>query len=294
MRRQSLDKLILGHNQFFGISHLSSEKAIIRKQYFSEIENIINLIKYSLDKGIKGLMLSTHPRAADIAAAIKQDKSLSKNLNLYILLPYMAKYVKTANEIGMVRMMTDIFKKTSLSEKISLGLKAGKSVIKKEKLSQLEALIDIEMLPFKGLNIKAIFLHNALTDLIFSLKINKIINFFKGYVEAKYKTRAGFCTLSAGMVLKYFEINKSERPLIMAPFNSLGYQMNPSKKLSERLLTQVPCEMIAMSVLAAGQLKPDQVKNYLRQVPKIKSVVFGASTKQHIDEIQKYIKKAIY
>lgn len=39
-----------------------------------------------------------------------------------------------------------------------------------------------------------------------------------------------------------------------------------------------------MQVLAAGALKPREAIEYLAQFPKIESVLFGASSKGHIQE----------
>ncbi len=46
---------------------------------------------------------------------------------------------------------------------------------------------------------------------------------------------------------------------------------------------------IAMQVLAAGALRPKEAIEYLSKFPKIESVLFGASSKEHIKETKNLI-----
>jgi len=46
-----------------------------------------------------------------------------------------------------------------------------------------------------------------------------------------------------------------------------------------------------MQVLAAGALKPKEAIEYLGKFPKIESVLFGASSKNHIQETKDLIEK---
>ena len=290
MKDDLLDRIILGHNQFFGINHMSSEKGIVREKYFNDISNIIDLIKYAHCEGAGGLMLSTHERAREIAKALRKDAELANNLNLYILLPYMAKYVRKANERGLVNMMFETLESAGWSERLRIGLKGGIGVLKQDPFSIIKAMIDIELLPFKGLNIKAVFLHNSLTDLACGLGLSEVIKFFNEYILKKHNTSPAFCTLSSGLAMKYFHEIGMEDPIVMAPFNPAGFQMSPSKETCEEVLHKVPAKVIAMSVLAAGYVRPQEAYAYLATLPEIKSVIVGASSKRHIDEIFELLK----
>jgi len=75
-----------------------------------------------------------------------------------------------------------------------------------------------------------------------------------------------------------------KKPLIMASFNSAGFQMNPSREECERCLREYDVDVLAMSTLAAGYLKPKEAYEYLFSLPNIKSVVVGVSTKEHARE----------
>ena len=285
-----LDRIILGHNQFFGVSHMSSERGAERKQFFSNIDNVIDIIRFAHSQGATGLMLSTHPRAKEIAEALLKEPTLANNLQIYLLLPYMAKYVTMANEKGMINAVFDTLKQANWSERTSISIRGGIGVFTRNYHKILGSLIDIELLPFKGLNIKAVFLHNSLTDLAIGLNLLAIIKFFNEYILEKHRITPAFCTLSSGLVMQYLNENNIENPVIMAPFNPAGFQMSPSKEICEKVLHEVPANVIAMSALAAGYVKPADASVYLATLPQIKSVVVGASSRKHIIETFKLFK----
>lgn len=284
MKEINLDKIILGHNQFFGINHMSQERGAERDSHFSYIDNVTNIIKYAYSKGAGGLMLSTHPRSKLIINAILKDRELKENLSIYILLPYMAKYVRMANEKGIVNMIGDTLGQASWKEKLNIISKGSMGVLKKDLASMFKALINVELLSFKGLNVKAIFLHNALTDLIVGLNLSEIAKIFIDYVNQKYNVLPAFCTLNSPLVMNFLLRNGVINPVLMAPFNPIGFQMNPSRETAEKCLHEIPSRMVAMSTLAAGCVKPIDAAAYLSSLNEIKSVVVGASNRKHIDE----------
>ena len=179
----NLDSIILGHNQFFGINHMSTEKGIEKEKLFSDIDNVMSVIRQAHGLGIHGLSLNTHYRGKLIAEEIKKDSILSKDLNIYILLPYMAKYVTMANEKGIISMVNDTLRSGSIFDLTKIGLSSSISLLNKNYLKMIGALIDIELLPYKDLNIKSILLHNALTDLVVGLNFPDIIKFFLDHHE---------------------------------------------------------------------------------------------------------------
>jgi len=285
----NLDKIILGHNQFFGTNHMSSERGAEKANYFSDINNVMKIIKIAYDNGATGLMLSTHENSKQIAKMIEKDKFLKDNLNIHILLPYMAKYVRKSNERGLVNMIADIFKDANWGERFSFMKSGGLSLFSNDLSSMIKTLIDIELLPYKNLNITSIFLHNALTDLISGLKMQIMVDLFVNHVSERYKISPGFCTLNSAELMVFLDEIGYDHPLLMAPFNAAGFQMNPSKNKAEEILKKIPSNMVAMSTLAAGFLKPKIAFEYISSLPEIKSVVVGASSKKHIEQTFNYI-----
>lgn len=279
-----IDPIILGHNQFIGVDHLSQDKARDRVERFSDIRKIHDMIKFSHDIGVTGIMLSTHPKVKAIIKAISEDQELSKNLNIYPLVPYAQGYVTKANEKGIIAMVMDALETANTKTKFKMILKGGISVVRQDIMSVLSTLIDVELLPFKDLNVKAVFLHNILTDMALSLRAKDLFEFFIDYIDSHYKAIPAFATMNFVKLTRTFEEWGIEQPLIMASFNKVGFQMNPSREECEQRLQKGGVNVLAMSTLAAGYLKPREAYEYLFSLPNINSVVVGASTPAHLEE----------
>lgn len=289
----NIDPIILGHNQFIGVDHFSQDRARDRVQLFSDTEKILNVVRDFYDLGGTGMMLSTHPKTKAIMDAIGSDSILSKNMNMYPLIPYAQGYVRKANEMGMVGMLKDVLEPASTSTKFKILLKGGMNVLNQDFFNIISTFIDVEMLPFTGFNVKAIFLHNVLTDLALSMNSQKVFEFFVDYIKDNYNAVPAFGTMNFARLVESFDEWGIEKPLVMSSFNKAGFQMNPSRVECERCLSEYDVDVLAMSTLASGYLKPKEAYEYLFSLPNIKSVVVGVSSKGHAEETFGIIKKHI-
>lgn len=274
--------ILLGHNQFFGISHLSSARAAEREQAFRDIGRIVSIIRCAHEHGASGLMLSTHDRVPEVTDALRADPDL-RDMGVHVLLPYMAKYVRAANTKGMIGMLSDILSQTTWSSRLRLGLTSGRALVRGDHLDKLKALIDVEMLPFRDLNIRSVYLHNALTDLGAGLGMRDVLGFFIEYIRDRYELRPCFCTLSSSLLMGRLSEWGLDAP-VMAPYNPAGFQMNPSREDCESDLNRYGFPVVAMSPLAAGHVSPQNAATYLGGLPRIRSVVVGASREAHVAE----------
>lgn len=89
---EQIDKIIFGDNQFFGINHMSQEKAQQLAEQFYNIENIFKVYHIAYDAGIRAFMLNSHARAYDICKYFKENKSNFEGVSWYPSLPYAYKY----------------------------------------------------------------------------------------------------------------------------------------------------------------------------------------------------------
>lgn len=277
------DSLILGHNQFFGINHRNATKAAELEMRFSDVRNILAVIRAARDAGATSMMLNTHERAHVVAESMRRDDNL-KSFPVHILLPYMAKYVRAANQSGIVSMLSEMVSRSGVGKIVQLGFGAGAGLLMRDQLALLRALIDIELMPFSGLNIRSVFLHNSLTDIAVALRLRGIVEFFGEEIRKKWGAVPAFCTLSGARALTYLDELELPRPWVMAPFNPIGFQMNPSRESCERALALSRAQIVAMSVFAAGSVRPGEALAYIKQHPKICSVILGASTEKHVGE----------
>ena len=62
VRGASMDRLLFGDNQFFGINHMSEEKARAQAMQFQDLAAIIEVLDAAYDEGIRTFMCTTHDR----------------------------------------------------------------------------------------------------------------------------------------------------------------------------------------------------------------------------------------
>ena len=81
-----------------------------------------------------------------------------------------------------------------------------------------------------------------------------------------------------------------ENPIICSSINKIGFRMSGSiEEYEEYLRSDKKFRPIAMQCLAAGALKPQEAMEYVCQFPKIESVLFGASSRAHIQQNKELI-----
>jgi hypothetical protein len=276
--------IVLGHNSFFGVDHLSAERGRERAARFSDPREIMKVVDYAVEQGAGGMMMSTHATAAKVTEFLRNEARYRDSLEIYPLLPYVQKYVTAANEKGMLNVVLDSLASTSHSQKLGLIWSGAKGILTKDIRSILSSLIRLELQPFQGLNLKAVFLHDVFTDLALALDLKEIVEFYYEEMPAAYKAQPAFATKNLPMLLEKFEKWGFKNPLVMAHFNKIGFSMNPSREACEAALKERPAHIMAMSSLASGFLKPAEAYEYLGKIDHIESAVVSTSTPQHVRE----------
>ena len=287
-----LDPIILGHNQFFGTNHLSATKGIEKERHFNDLSRVKEIIEFSVSNGVNGLMLSTHPMAPKIIEILKNDKNLN-DINIYPLLPYINKYVKGANEKGIINLIQDTLSLGTIGNKFKVVFKGGTGIVRKDIYSLLRALIDTELMPFNDTNIKAIFLHDVLTDLALAYSLPDIFQFFESYIKTNYSAIPAYATKNLPALLYNLKKWGIECPVVMASINKLGFQVNPSLKIFESSITKYNFNLVAMSTLSSGAIKPSEAYKYISKLPNLSSIVVGVSTEKHAKDTFSIIRKEI-
>jgi phosphoribosylformimino-5-aminoimidazole carboxamide ribonucleotide (ProFAR) isomerase len=80
-----------------------------------------------------------------------------------------------------------------------------------------------------------------------------------------------------------------KNPVICANINKIGFRMCGGIELYERVIAARNFRPIAMSVLASGAIGPSEAIEYVCRQKKIRSIVFGASTKSNIQQTKRLI-----
>lgn len=279
-----LPPVVMGHNQFFGVDHLSAQRGSQRAAYFSNIDNVLEVVRFAHSQGAGGLMLSTHPRAVGICEALSRDSAFSESLQIFPLLPYAQKYVTKANEVGMVRAATSTLTNSSLRERLALGGDFIRTLIRRDPIDMVRSLIRLELGMFRKLNTPVVFLHDAITDLLLALSMPQVFEVFASTLRKHIGARVGVATKNLPFALSRFSEWGMETPVILTHINKVGFHVNPSVVAQEAALETHGLEVMAMGVLASGYLIPSEAANYVRRFNTVKSVVIGASSESHISE----------
>src|ERR1700722_7271657 len=66
-----MERVLFGDNQFFGINHMSEEKALAQAMKFQNTSAIIDVIDAAHDAGIRVFMCTTHERIAEICDHVR-------------------------------------------------------------------------------------------------------------------------------------------------------------------------------------------------------------------------------
>ena len=277
-----IDPIIIGDNQFIGVSHLSQESGRAKMERFSDAREIAAVIEFTSGMGVNAITMSSHSKTREILKRI-EEKDIG-HINYYPLIPYVQEYVRIAGEKGTMGLLTDVLKSASTFAKSKILLKGGIGILKKDVFDLLGTLIDIELLPFRGYPTRAVFLHNVLTDLALSIESEEIFRFYVEYITKKYGAIPGFSTLNLARLVKTFYMWGITSPLVMAAINKVGFQMNPSQDECESCLREYDVDVLAMSTLASGYLKPREAYEYVFSLPNVRSVAVGVSTREHAKE----------
>jgi hypothetical protein len=73
-----------------------------------------------------------------------------------------------------------------------------------------------------------------------------------------------------------------ENPLVCSNINKIGFRMSGGIEAYHDALSQRPFRAVAMSVFASGAIPPREAIEWIFAQPGIESIVFGASSRQHI------------
>src|SRR6478752_1800200 len=87
-QRPALDRLLLGDNQFFGVNHMSEEKARAQALRFQDTAAIISVLDEALDDGIGTFMCTTHDRIAEICEHARRHPAGLGQISFVPCLPY--------------------------------------------------------------------------------------------------------------------------------------------------------------------------------------------------------------
>ena len=282
-----MDRILFGDNQFFAVNHLSDERSRAQAVRFKDNQAIIDVLDIVQDLGIHTFMCTTHDRIAQICEYIRQNPDKYKDFKIYPGMPYAHKYANAVTELGIMGTL----KAYMPGNILSVATKGGLAYLQKDFVAMMELLVDAEMKMFKGIKTPVIFIQNVVVDLLLGLKMYDLLAGFAEHIKKKYDAEPGFMTMNMCKMVDVCESIGLKNPIICSSINKIGFRMSGSNAIYEKYLEEKEFRPIAMQVLAAGALKPEEAIEYVCRFPKIESILFGASSKGHIQQTKELIEK---
>lgn len=293
---EKIDKIVFGDNQFFGINHMSQEKAQQLAEKFYDIKNIYKVYDQAFANGIKAVMLNSNHRAKIICDYFRENKDKYKDIAWYPSVPYPHKYANLVAEKGIFPAVNEVlFSNNSALGVIGMLTKGGMAVLGKDVIKVMQMLIDVEYRIYKGLNVKCLFLQNIIVDLLLGYGMREVFEAYCEYVRKKYKVLPGLITQNMPYLKSKLEEWGIKEVVICSSINKIGYLMSPSvEAYTDAIEKNNPYDyqLMAMSTLASGAIRATEAYEFINSL-NIQSVVFGASLEKNIRETVSLISSKI-
>jgi hypothetical protein len=281
-----MDKLLFGDNQFFGVNHMSEDKARAQAMRFQDIDAVIEVLDDALDSGVRTFMCTTHDRIEAVTDHMRANPTRYADFVYYPCMPYAHKYANAVTEDGMIGAVRRFLPDEGLLNSV---LRGTVSVANKDIEGLATLLIDAEMKMFRGLNTPVIFLQNVVVDLILGLKVYDAFRIFADHVRKRYGAEPGFITMNLPLFIEAAEKAGIENPIVCSNINKIGFRMCGGQEAYEETLRTKTFRAIAMSVFASGALPPAEAIQWISSQPNIQSIVFGASSKKNIQSTKQLV-----
>lgn len=274
-----MDRILFGDNQFFGVNHMSEDKARAQQMRFQDLQSIVDVLDQAYSEGIRTFMCTTHDRMAEICDYFRAHQDKYPDYQFYPCMPYAHKYANAVTEHGMLdalrRFLPD-------GNAVGAMLKGGVALANKDINAIVKLLVDAEMKPFHGLSTPVIFVQNVITDLLLGVGFKQCFRTFHDHVRDAYGAEPGFITMNTPMLLDVLDELGIENPIVCSNINKIGFRMSGGIELYEKTIATRRFRPVAMSVLASGAIAPRDAIDYVCRQEKIESIVFGASSRGNI------------
>lgn len=281
-----MDRVLFGDNQFFGVNHMSEDKARAQAIRFQHLPAVLATLDDAYREGIRTFVCTTHDRVGEICDHFRANRAEYPDYVFYPCMPYAHKYANAVTEFGIVEALRKFLPDNGAVRSM---FKGGVAIASKDVEPLMQLLVDAEMKMFAGLSTPVIFVQNVVTDLLLGLGMDDAFRLFFDHVRLKYNAEPGFITMNLPRLLDALDRQGIENPIVCANFNKIGFRMCGGVELYERTVRERRCRVIAMSVLASGAIPPREAIEYVCSQPQIQSIVFGASSRANIAQTKSLI-----
>ena len=274
-----MDRLLFGDNQFFGVNHMSEEKARAQQMRFQDLDAILEVLDFAYDDGVTTFMCTTHDRIAEICDRVRAQPDRYMNMKFFPCMPYAHKYANAMTEDGVLGAIRRFLPDEGLFDSIARGTA---SLARKDIEGISTLLIDAELKMFAGLSTPVIWMQNIIVDMLSGLGFTDAFRIFADHVRTRYGAEPGFITMNLPKTLDDLDHAGVVNPIVCSNINKLGFRMSGGVDAYRDALERRPFRAVAMSVFASGAIAPREAIEWVCGLPNLESIVFGASSRANI------------
>ncbi|MGC9180784.1 MAG: hypothetical protein ACP5GZ_11380 [Vulcanisaeta sp.] len=276
--------ILVGDNPFHGIKHLAQSEARFRGGV-KDLGYAIKLVISSRDAGADGFMLSVSDTTLSILNGIRDHVDRRKFL-IAAIAPYAYEYVRKATVVGTVGLVKEFVDNVTKSSNIRAIYHGFRAAVSMDLLNGLKALIDYELGRIKnayGSKPWTLMLHELIVDTLVPYGLTEVLAETLEYIRGRGVV-PGIETRNLPTIYRALrEYSVMDYVVFSAPFNSVGFQMSPSKEAYEEFVRRYPGKLIAFSVLASGLLKPREALDYVAKFKnELLGIVIGVSKEEQV------------
>lgn len=283
-----MDRLLFGDNQFFGVNHMSEEKARAQAMRFSNLDAVMAVLDNAYDEGITTFMCTTHDRIAEVCDRVRAAPERYERFAFFPCMPYAHKYADAMTELGMLGAAKRFLPDEGM---LNAAVRGGRSLAQKDIEGLTTLLIDAEMTMFRGLRTPVIWLQNVVVDLLVGLGFTDAFRIFSDHVRARYEAEPGFITMNLPMLLDTLDEAGIVNPIVCSNINKIGFRMSGGIDAYHAALTERTFRAVAMSVFASGAIPAREALEWVLALPNIESIVFGASSMTNIRATRRLVEE---
>jgi len=289
-------KLLVGDNPFHGISHLSEDRARVRGVKLSQAEYAAGLVLDSVKNGANGFMFSVSKTTLSILKIVSE-KASNQPIELHAIVPYAYEYVRLATHLGTLGLGRKLAGEVLLSGNLKAIATGFQGVVSMDPVALMKTYLRYEESRImsslgKRQKLTSIILHEVITDMVVALNLDWFVKSYVRFISV-LGVKPGFETRNfAYLVNKFKEWNVDFSGIeLVSSFNKVGFQMNPSKTSCEEALAGIPqCDVIAMSILAAGYISLPDAALYIEGLPNLRGMVVGVSKEKQACETFSFLR----
>jgi hypothetical protein len=282
----TMDRLLFGDNQFFGVNHMSEEKARAQSMRFQDLTSIMEVLDDAYDEGIRTFMCTTHDRIAEVCDHVRANPQRYPDYIFFPGMPYAHKYANAVTESGMIGAMRKFVPDTGF---LDAAMRGTTSIARKDVDGLITLLVDAEMKMFDGLRTPVIWLQNVVVDLLLGLGFTAAFSVFAEHVRDRYNAEPGFISMNLPALLDTLDKAGIDNPIVCSNINKIGFRMSGGFEAYRRALDERKFRAVAMSVFASGAIPADEAIAWICEQPNIESIVFGASSRRNIHNTRELV-----